>query len=69
MCARVQLFVCNDVKCKRLEHMYMTDMENPQVGSFLIFVFQFILIFRFKHFDLSSRHILFNCDLILKSDI
>ena len=27
----------NDAKCKRIEYMYMTDMEDPQVGSFLIF--------------------------------
>ena len=59
MCTRVQLFICNDVKCERLEHMYMTDMEDPQAGSFLLFVFLFFFIFRFKCFDLSLRLIYF----------
>ena len=45
--------------------MCMTNMEDPLVDSFLIiFVFQFVLISRFKHFDLSLRLIyFFNCDL------
>ena len=38
---QVQLFIHNDVKCKRLEHMYMTNKEDPQVGSFLILYFDF----------------------------
>ena len=37
MCAMVQLFIHNDAKCKRLEDMYMTSKEDPQVSSSLNF--------------------------------
>ena len=32
------LSICNDAKHERLEYMCITDMEDPQVGSFLIFL-------------------------------
>ena len=28
--------ICNDVQTQRFGFMYMTDTEDPQVGSFLI---------------------------------
>ena len=37
----------NDAKCTRLEYVYVTDTEDPQVGSFLIFYLCTSIYFNF----------------------
>ena len=73
MCTSV-LSICNDDKCERLEYMCKTDREDPQVGSFLISLSLYFDLFWFLFLTYVLQFIieiciLFNCHLILKSDI